>query len=266
MAELEAGGKLELVVISLASAGERRRRVEASMRELSLPWSLFEARSTLPATLAYDENKARIHRGRALRPGELGAFGSHYECLREFVERSTAEYRLIVEDDVFLDPGFPYVRLPALMSACGIEYLRLHATFLRPGSLIAHLGKYRQLVRFRAPTFGACAYVVSKSGASRFLASVREVVRPVDDELDRFWHNGLPAYAIHPGPALELFGQTTLGDPAKTSETPGFVARGRHGLARLGEWLRCQAANAGLRARDRRIGRVAKALAAKKAL
>jgi hypothetical protein len=49
-------------------------------------------------------------------------------------------------------------------------------------------------------------------------------------------------------------------------EAPRFVARGRHGLVRLAEWLRCQAANVGLRGRDRRIGRVAKALVAKKAL
>src|SRR3954469_2471852 len=89
MTELEPGGKLELVIISLASAKDRRRRVETRMRELSLPWSIFEARATPPAGLEYDEKKARIHRGRPLRAGELGALGSHYECLRDFVESST---------------------------------------------------------------------------------------------------------------------------------------------------------------------------------
>jgi glycosyl transferase family 25 len=262
MSGAEGVGGLELAVISLPSAQERRRRIDEQLRGFPVPWSVFEARTALPTGLQYDERGALIHRGRPMRPGELGAFASHYECLREFVDRSAARYRLVLEDDVFLDPGFPYGRLPVLMAGCGIEYLRLHATFIRPCSVLAYLGQYRQLVRFHAPTYGACAYVMSKSGAQRFLGSLGRVVRPVDDELDRFWHNGLPAYAIFPGPALELYGGTTVGAPERDFRSGAAAPPSLHAAHRLGERLRRALANALLAGQDRRVaGKAAELLA-----
>ena len=257
--------ELEIVVISLASASERRRRLAERLRDFPLAWRIFDAHTRPPAGLPYVESECIVRRGRTLREGELAAFGSHYECLREFAEGAGPEYRLVAEDDVFLDPGFPFASLPRLMAAAGIEYLRLHATFIRPCVFIAYLGRYRQLVRFKAPTFGACAYVMSREGARRFVRSVSAIVRPVDDELDRFWHNGLPLYAVYPSPALELYGATTIGELAGVPGLP--PARWlRYRLNRGVEWLRRLACNAGLRSRDRRVARAVRELAARQGI
>ena len=250
---------LELVVISLSSAHERRQRAMSQLKQLSLPWSIFDARTEPPAGLPYRAADALRQRGRPLRPGELGAFGSHLACLHDFLENSSARYRLVIEDDVFLDPGFPYARLPAFMSGCGIEYLRLHWTFIKPYVLVAHLGKYRQLLRFRAPCFGACAYVISRAGAEQLLRSITAVVRPIDDEMDRFWINGLPLYAIHPSPALEFFGPSTLGrDDALPAAS--VAVRGRYFMHRVGERLKRGLCNLRLRRQDRLIARRLRAL------
>ncbi len=249
---------MELIVISLASARERRRRFEEQMRGFPLAWRFFDARTAPPADLRYEERKARLARGRSLRPAELGCFASHYECLRDLAGASSPRYLMIVEDDVLLDPSFPFARLPALMSACGIEYIRLHATFARPSRVLGELWRYRQLVRYLGATYGTCAYVISSSGAQRFLASITEIVRPVDDELDRFWHNGLPLYAVYPAPAMEMFGPDPL-PPVPAPPSMPAEERLQYFLNRVREKARRVAANLRLRESDRRIAAVLRA-------
>jgi glycosyl transferase family 25 len=254
MSDKEARGELELAVISLASAHERRRRVLEQLKDFPLRWLIFEAKTTPPAGLPYRESDSLARRGRILGPAELGAFASHYECMRAFVDQSAAAYRLVIEDDVYIDPGFAYARLPMLMSSCGIEYLRLHATFLRPHRLLGQVSEHRKLVRFLLPTFGGvAAYVVSKRGARQFLASLSSVVRPVDDELDRFWHNGLPPYALYPFPALHLSGPSTVAKTAPAWRTFPPAQRAKYVLYRAKERLEVELCNLRLRARDRAI-------------
>ncbi len=255
---------VELVVISLASAVERRRRVEERLRGFPLPWRFFEAKTSAPAALRYDERRARLHRGRALAAAELGCFGSHYECLRAFAEAGRPAHLIVLEDDVYLDESFPYADLAGLMRACGIDYLRLHATFSRPSRFLGVVWRYRQLVRYVGRPYGTCAYVISPAGARRFVQSVREIVRPIDDELDRFWQNGLPPYAIFPAPAVELFGPGEAALPAAQPVLRGWE-RCRYLLNDYTERARRVLENLRLRPADRRIRASLRAVAEKRA-
>jgi len=254
---------LEASVISLPSAHERRERARAQLAGLPLPAHIFDASTALPPAIAYEEERALVCYGRRLQPGELGCFASHYECLRRFVEESPAAYRLILEDDVHLDATFPYARLAELMKACGIDYLRLHALVPRRCRVVGQLWRYRHLVRYLVPPYGTQAYVMSKAGARRFLASFAAVVRPIDDELDRFWHNGLPPYAVHPSPALEMFGTTTIARPETAGHLPGLHRRRSFIANEIAERVRRASANLRLRARDRELSSAIREFAAR---
>lgn len=244
--------ELEVVVVSLASAGERRARVERMMAEAPLRWRFFDAR-TRPPSLPYDADRALIEKGRPLSPAELGCFASHYELLREFAEGGGPEYLLVLEDDVHVDPNFWFESLPELMRRGGIELLRLYARFLFRSRHVARISDRHSVVRFTRPVFGTQAYVVSREGARRLTTPIRQVVRPCDDEFDRFWKNGVPLYALFPFLVLELEGESTIHGrgPREFRLSPRQLAL-RRIVRRAAKWRRFLA-DKRLKARDRAV-------------
>ena len=249
-------GAFEIVVASLASAVERRRRVEAMLAGSPWKWRLFDACTTPREDIPYDERAARIQRGRALSRAEVCTFATHYTILRDFAEGAGEGCLMVLEDDVLIDGGFPFERLPRLMAAAGIDMLRLYSRFLYENRRVAEVGTRHHLVRFKRPVFGLQAYVVTREGARRTTAPIRRIVRPGDDEFDRFWANGVPLYALYPYPAIELEGPSTmLGretmEQNAADDRPGILFRLHHRL----EKLRRFAANARLRRRDYEIRR-----------
>ena len=219
---------LELSVISLRSAEERRRYMIRQLEMFKLPWSLFDALTGDAPPIPYSQAEAAIDWRGPLTAGEIGCFASHYACLAEFVAQNTARYRLVIEDDVQLDSGFWFDRLPGLMDATGLDYLRLCAKFPFRHRVVAVFGQ-RFIVRYSSGPLGTQAYVISQRGAQQFLKSVDRITRPVDWELDRYWHNGLPPYTLCPFPLFEM---------ERTSTVPKI--RGAEFRASGMQWLRRQ--------------------------
>jgi glycosyl transferase family 25 len=59
------------------------------------------------------------------------------------------------------------------------------------------------------PVFGTQGYLLTRAGAERLLKTIHSVVRPIDDELDRFWSHGVPIISVYPFPLIETnFGST----------------------------------------------------------
>lgn len=201
---------LEVVVASLASSCERRRRVQQMMADSSLGWRFFDALTEPPVGLPQDLQRTLIELGRPMSRSELGTFATHYSILNDFVDQGASDYLLVLEDDVEIDPGFWFDQLPDLMQLAGIEALRLYSRFLFHCRRVAQVSERHTLVRFRRPVFGTQAYLVSRAGARRFCSAIHSVVRPCDNEFDRFWANGLPLYALYPFPVIELEGKSTI--------------------------------------------------------
>src|ERR1019366_462086 len=202
---------LELVVISLTSSNDRRAMVSARLSQLPWPWRFFDARTAADNTLPYEPERAAIRRGYRLASAEIGCFVSHFECLREYAysPASAPEFMIVLEDDVVLDDDYDFEVLAALMSALDIHYLKLFSRFMTRVRFLGRLGQ-RGLYRFVVPPYGNQAYVVSKIGARRLADSIRRIDRPIDDEMDRYWVNALPTYALFPYPARELNMQSTI--------------------------------------------------------
>jgi glycosyl transferase family 25 len=206
------GGQFEFVVISLRSSVERREIVTNMMRELPWPWHFFDACTPEDErVLPYDPARALLRRGYRLKPGELACFESHFRCIREhaLAPASAPQYRIILEDDVLLDPRYRFDCVPGLMSELGIHYLKLYSRFLTRARWLGRAGQ-RSLFRFVVPPYGNQAYAVSRTGAQRLVSSITRIDRPFDDEIERYWGHGLPTYALFPYPVLELSFQSTI--------------------------------------------------------
>ena len=253
VAAVPSCSELDIVVVSLAAAEERRARVERMMAEVPWRWRFFDARTQPPPSLPYDAERAVIEKGRTLSPAELACFASHYDLLRGFAEGGGAEYMLVLEDDVHVDPNFWFASLPELMRRGGIDMLRLYARFLHRSRHVARISDRHSVVRFTRQVFGTQAYVVSREGARRLTAPIRKVVRPCDDEFDRFWKNRVPLYALFPFPVLELEGRSTIHGrgPRSFTLTPRQTALRQ--IFRRTTKLRRVLADKRLKARDRAV-------------
>ncbi|WCT73240.1 glycosyltransferase family 25 protein [Sphingomonas naphthae] len=241
-----------ILVVSLADAGERRARITAMLERTDWPWRFLDGARSEPAAAPYDATAAMRHRGRPLTPAERGCFGSHHAAWAALIADAALSHVLVIEDDVLLDPGFDFAGLPALMTATGIDYLRLYARFSVASRRIALVG-HRWLIRFRRPPYGTQCYMLSRHGAATLLAAATSVSRPIDDEMDRYWHNGLPIYALYPFPVLEMqSGSSIRATEVLPTEVSGLAHR-RWQALRIAEWLKSWGCDRALRAKDRAV-------------
>lgn len=199
-----------MLVVSLKEATARRAQVEQSLAELDIPWSFLDAsRVDTPSTLAYDEERSKQRFGRSLTPGEIGCFKSHIQALEEFDRAPELDWLVVMEDDVWFDTAFSLCDLVGQIRSTGVGYIKLYARHWKPGIVVGTYGE-RQVVRMKTDTYGTQCYVISRQAARRFMDTVQSICRPIDDEMGRFWENGLEIYTIFPFPACERAVSSTL--------------------------------------------------------
>ena len=191
-------------VISLA--GSPRRATMAAQLDAvpALDWSFFDALREL-ADLEHNPAATRRAIRRDMTSGEIGCFASHAALWRELVAGGD-DAVVVLEDDVLFDPGF-LAQLGEVVAAH--PFVRLHAKAPVAARVIGRVAG-RHLVRYGGIAFGTQAYILRRAGATRWLASITRVERPVDDEIDRFWIHGVPNIGIHPSPLVELGGPSTI--------------------------------------------------------
>lgn len=109
--------KVEIVVISLPNATERRRKIETMFAGTGLAWSYFDAHTSLKHSgLRYDVDEIKRRFGRTLSLPEIAVCSSHVAVLDDFLERGSTEYVLVLEDDVIFDTDFPLDTFSAFCS------------------------------------------------------------------------------------------------------------------------------------------------------
>jgi glycosyl transferase family 25 len=201
--------KAGIRVISMPTAEARRKSIRRQLEPLTVPWGFFDAGYPLPRGFVYDPKRARIGKGRSLSNGEIGYYASSVRLWLWFLEESDLDVLCVLSDDVIIDPFF-FENLGSvdfLMEK--LDYLKLYTRW--PGQMVyvARLVE-RHLVRFRKPTFGGQGYLITRRGAEMLLKTTAIVERPMDDEMDRYWVNKLPAYCLFPYPILEAGFPSTI--------------------------------------------------------
>jgi glycosyl transferase, family 25 len=241
--------KIVTVVVSLQSAVDRRSDCKENLqRNRYIDWRFFDAMTSSTPCAVESDSIAQVSRiGRQLTANEIGCFKSHFSALRDFVASPESNWLLVLEDDVWLDPNFNLFEVVDFAEAKGIGYLRLFAKAYKPASTVASLSGFRHIIRFHSDPFGTQAYIINKRFASRFVTSLDRISRPIDDELGRFWHNGLVPFAVFPFPAIERSVPSQL-EESRTSVTRDRVKYRLDLIAfRITEWLKKRFHNVKLR-------------------
>lgn len=234
-----------VLVISLPDAAGRRAGFAERAGGTTLAWRFFDAHRELGAGLTYTPDDAVVAKGRPLMPGELGCYSSHYHAWQALLD-SPASQMIVLEDDTIVDWTFLEKLAGLDFAARGVSYLRLFAK--RPCAFRLHgeaIEPQRYLVEFAAYAHGTQGYVLTRSGAERFLRHCRRVRRPVDVELDRAWDHGVPSLAVFPFPLTEISTASTIGSArwARPEIPPRLrLARLRMRMVerarRIARWLR----------------------------
>ncbi|MGY3238629.1 MULTISPECIES: glycosyltransferase family 25 protein [unclassified Bradyrhizobium] len=244
--------ELNVVVISFPDS-PRRERASANLNALGLPWRYFDALREPPAHLPqYDEAASLQLWGRALSRSEIGCAASHIAVLETLATSPQETWTLVIEDDVALDTGFRYRALAELCRVAQIGYLRLYARHLPSLRNVLWLGQ-RELIRFERAPMGTQAYLIDTTSARSFIRSFRTINRPIDWEMDRFWHNGLANYALFPFPCIELTTGSSIKKQAEWTKIPSAIDRAIWIAWKSKEAIRRLVANLRLRRQDRTI-------------
>ncbi len=186
---------------------------------------VFDALTALPAPLSYDPEETRRIRGRYLTQGELGCFASHYVLWEELCAADDADAYIVLEDDVVINTTF-FENF--LKSTDGIEqsldYLRFYSKVpTKPLGRRPYMDRF--IVEYGEVTYGTQAYFINKAGAGAYLDSIKNVRRPVDDEMDRAWVHNVPIYCVYPHPVMEVTTQSTIQNARHQLNPPNGIRR-----------------------------------------
>ncbi|MBT2132816.1 glycosyltransferase family 25 protein [Croceibacterium sp. LX-88] len=218
--------KVKVVVVSLDTASDRRARFSATVPADSLDWEFFDAHRGLAPGLRYDEAEAIRRKGRPLKPGELGCYSSHYAIWQQLLESDDDAY-IVLEDDVVPDWKFLAALAREPLVQRGIRYLRLYYKY--PARYLVRernfVRRSTSIIELLDLAFGTQGYVVTKPAAEVFVKTFRNVVRPVDDQLDRHWEHGVPNLSVFPFPLFEMMLESDIGDDRFAAQPPRTLAR-----------------------------------------
>lgn len=194
---------LPIAYINLDADTDRRAHLEQQLRALGLhatriPGVLWrELPAAVQASLYSGALNARGY-PRPLVDGEKGCYASHLRACQHLLA-THAPALVVLEDDVTLAPELPQVLAALAQVPHGWDVVKLHSRLqeqplqqrvLCPGHVLA---TYR-----RVPSM-ATGYVVSRSGARKWLETRQPFGRPIDVDLRYWWESGLRVCGVVPG-------------------------------------------------------------------
>jgi glycosyl transferase family 25 len=193
------GNNLDIVVISLKRAKERRSAIEAQFARLGIDFTFFDAvDGKLGHDLfsKFDANKAKAIGEIPLSPGHLGCYASHYLVWQRCVE--SRRPLIVLEDDAILFEA-PFLRFlcssPDLPEE--IECVRLFASKSRNTTSLPVLEKDGLSIgKFLRGHKSATGYYLTPSAAKKFLEYGERWAEPVDIEMDQFWANKVECFGV----------------------------------------------------------------------
>ena len=191
---------MKIVVISLARAVERRRRVVAGLRALGLEFELRDAvdgRDIPPECEALIDRAGSRRDGRPIRMGSIANWLTQRQVFLDMVENGP-EIVAVFEDDAEFSPELPAV-LDALETTDEpFDIVFLHRGPRRPFVPHTRLKTGHRLGWVRWSHFGSQGYVITRTAARRFLEKNPLVRTGIDRALARYWHHGLTTYCLRP--------------------------------------------------------------------
>lgn len=240
-----------IVVINLNRDAHRLAFMQAQLARLAAPFERFAAidGADLPPPM-----RTFFPPGGPLSRGEIGCYASHLAICQRIVARRIRAPALVLEDDVALPSDLPEL-MASLAAALPPRWdiVRLSYPTKRITRAIAPLARGRELVRYSQVPTSTGAYLISRSGAEKFLRP-RPRDLPIDHDLRRVWAWDLETYGVAPAPIrADAFGGSTIDAMAprprvrrRSVDEREALARFRRGVRDFGlsGWIAAEAINA----------------------
>lgn len=191
------------LVINLDRAPDRMRRISEQLQQLGLHWQRVVGMDgntfdwTSPKHL--DRQEFCRRHGKLPLSGEVGCYLSHVKAIRAFLS-STAQWGLILEDDVQLNPSLPQVLNRLKDSQERWDLVKLSGVHRGTPLKMEAVDDAHDLVVMLSKCTGASAYLLNRKAAGVFAAGLLPVRIPFDHEFDRAWHWGLKTRSVLPFP------------------------------------------------------------------
>lgn len=194
---------MRIIVINLDTDTDRRRQVEARLRELGLSHERLPA---VDGNLLTQQHEALVDRqaqtalgDRGIGPGYIGCWLSHRHAHRMIIENND-DMALILEDDIKIQDELPEV-LNKIEHDGAEKFEVLKLGRLSPRKKytpVKNIGNHHTmgLVKFRDG--GTQAYIITREAAKRFIKRVPRMVHTFDNALCRYWEHGITTFSLDP--------------------------------------------------------------------
>lgn len=240
-------------VINLDRSPQRLADMKQRLEPLSLQWQRVSAvegklldLSTLPEL---SMTSFMANHGRPVKPAEVGCYLSHLRVCRLFLEQSSHEFALILEDDVKFAPDFMAVLDGLLQHTQDWDLVRLSGFHSGGPVGIRQLSPGRELAIMFFKQTNSAAYLINRRAAQAMLDRLVPMTVPYDHAFDRPWALGLKARMVSPLPVeLDWAQESTIGYlPGDSGKLPWYrrfstyryrlATECRRGLHSLSDWL-----------------------------
>ena len=193
-------------MINLDRAPDRLARINAQLQRLQLPYTRLpavDARALTPAQqAAIDEPAFHRKHGMTPVPGELGCYLSHIAVMRAFLAGS-AEFALVLEDDVLLQDSLPAVLQGLMQHATRWDVVKLSAVHRGTPQPYLEVACGHQLAVMLSRCTGSSAYLMNRRAAAAYLrepGGLLPMQLPYDHVFDQGWRFGIQYRLVTPTP------------------------------------------------------------------
>lgn len=187
----------------------RKKNMEANF------YSAVDGRKTPPDLLrgeSVDQNKSEEYRLSTLNNAEIGAYLSHYRCIKSAYEEGI-ENLCILEDDINIEKDFSSILKKLIDLPKEYEFIRLMELKRCKRKIINKIsGKYL-LTRPEKGTLGAQGYLINREGMKKVMAHAMPIWKPIDKYYDHFWEINLQSFSIEPHIIWETLSETSIKKP-----------------------------------------------------
>jgi len=243
-------------LINLRRDGARLARMSAQLARIGLDFERLDAIHGLdvPGWMQPYFFNAEGKVASRLLPGEIGCYASHLLACATVAQRGVPA--LVLEDDLEIADGFTDLLHSFRALPAGWDIVRLSNPHKRACFKVSGLTDRFSLVKFSRVPPSTGAYLLSPTGARKFLGWKLLRTLPVDQDLRRTWDCGLRTYGVFPRPVVPDIGASTIDAMQMRSRqklrkmfgVQDYLARSWHEICWIGPgaWLRTRV-NAGSR-------------------
>ena len=191
---------IDIFVISLDDAAERRQSASRQLDALGFPFEFFDAvrgdealsRGYIDDSVDYDWI---LNCGRTPTTGELGCYASHRALWNKCVELGKPIF--IMEDDFRLLEDFTAAVDQVEREIERYGFLRLQTETRAKHTRVGEAGAF-EIRRYTYAPHSLMCYGLSPEVAARWVELTATAHEPVDIFVKKFWAHGQPLYGLYP--------------------------------------------------------------------